>query len=41
MSPKDGVLFIPYSDTVDLLSAEEALKIAESVQIACSNCGEC
>ena len=31
MSPKDGVLFIPYSDTIDLLSAEEALEIAESV----------
>ncbi|MFL2668936.1 MAG: ornithine cyclodeaminase family protein [Alphaproteobacteria bacterium] len=31
MSDNEGVLFIPYSDTVDLLSAKEALKIAEDV----------
>ncbi|MBK17765.1 MAG: hypothetical protein CMM52_02860 [Rhodospirillaceae bacterium] len=31
MSDNEGVLFIPYADTVDLLSAKEALEIAEDV----------
>ena len=31
MSDNEGVLFIPYSDTVDLLSAKEALQISEDV----------
>lgn len=31
MSDNEGVLFIPYADTVDLLSAKEALQIVEDV----------
>lgn len=31
MSDNEGVLFIPYADTLDLLSAKEALQIAEDV----------
>ena len=31
MSNHEGVLFIPYADTVDLLSAKEALQIVEDV----------
>lgn len=31
MSNEEGVLFVPYADTVDLLTAKEALEIAEDV----------
>jgi hypothetical protein len=31
MSDNEGVLFIPYADTLDLLNAKEALQIAEDV----------
>ena len=31
--PDDGVLFVPYRDTLDLLSPEEAMRIAEDVYL--------
>ena len=31
MAVNEGVLFVPYAQTIDLLSAKEALEIAEDV----------